>query len=202
MRGDSCFDAIASHFDTLVAKHGYHPCGCDYGDFSSQRLRFSILTQATDYSRKSVLDVGSGFGDFADYLKSHFSDVRYSGVDISREMVRMARERHPGLNIRHVNILDEDPGHFDIVVAVGIFYLLGSNARTLMRKIITRMFELANETVAFSTLSARAPVREPGEFFADPADTFNFCQSLCERVVLRHDYLRHDFTIYMYKSAR
>ena len=201
MQGDDRFDTIASHFDALVAKHGYHPCGCDYGGFESQQLRFSVLAQATNFSSKSVLDVGCGFGDYADYLKSHFANVDYSGVDISREMVRMAKERHPGFSIRRMNILAEDPGRFDIVAAVGIFYLLGQNAKTLMQELITRMLELANETVAFSTLSARAPVHELGEFFADPAETFNFCQTLCDQVVLRHDYLRHDFTIYMYKSG-
>lgn len=199
MPSENRFDAIGSHFDALVSKYGYHHCGQDYGSIESQQIRFSVLAQGTDYAGKSVLDVGCGFADYADYLKSRFEGVEYSGLDISREMIRLAKERHPELSIRRLNILEEDPGQFDVVIANGIFYLLGPDAKTVMEKMIARMFELAKETVAFSTLSVRAPVREPGEFYADPAVTFNFCQTICDRVVLRHDYLRHDFIIYMYK---
>ena len=47
----------------------------------------------------------------------------------------------------------------------------------------------------------------PGKFqggeevqYSDPSQVFRFCKSLSEWVVLRHDYLPHDFTIYMYKN--
>ena len=115
-------------------------------------------------------------------------------------MIRVAKERHSDLSIRRLNILDEDPGPFDIVIANGIFYLLGADAKTVMQELIARMFEIAKETVVFTSLSTRASVQNVGEFHADAAETFNFCQSLCDRMVLRHDYLQHDFAIYMYKS--
>ena len=199
MPSDSRFDAIGDHFDALVAKYGYSHCGQDYGRTESQQTRFKVLAQATDYTGKTVLDVGCGFADLADYLKSRFERVIYTGVDISREMIRVATERHPGMSIHRLNILEDDPGRFDIVIANGIFYLLGSDATAIMEKLIARMYEIAKEAVVFTSLSARAPVRESGEFHADAAETFTFCQTLCDRVVLRHDYLPHDFTVYMYK---
>lgn len=35
--------------------------------------------------------------------------------------------------------------------------------------------------------------------YVNPTEIFTYCKSLAQNVVLRHDYLPHDFTIYMYK---
>jgi hypothetical protein len=43
-------------------------------------------------------------------------------------------------------------------------------------------------------------VQEPGEFYADPVEIVRFCRSLTPWVVLRHDYLAHDFTVYLYRD--
>ena len=196
------FAAVGRYYDNLVARHGHSPFACDYGRPESQQIKFSVLAEVMPLSGKSILDVGCGFADYADYLEQKFTRVSYSGVDLSAAMVEGARKHRPDRSIRRLDILQDEPGRYDVVTANGIFYLLGSKAAPLMRRIVTRMFELSREAVAFNSLSAWAVDHEAGEFYADPLQTVDFCRTLTPWVVLRHDYHHRDFTIFMYRERR
>jgi len=60
-----------------------------------QELRFKVLCDIADLSGSSVCDVGCGFGDLLPYLRTHFADITYTGIDISPSLVHKARELHP-----------------------------------------------------------------------------------------------------------
>lgn len=198
--GSAVFASIGDYYNALVARYGHDPRACDYGRAESQQAKFKVLSEATPLAGKRVLDVGCGFADYAGFLEQRFPDVVYVGVDISQAMVDAARGLRADLSIQHLDILCQDPGRFDVVTANGIFYLLGENAPVMMRVLITRMFALACDVVAFNSLSAWAPDPQPDEYYADPLETLSFCRTLTPWVVLRHDYHPHDFTIYMYRS--
>lgn len=194
------FDDIGRYYDALVRRHGHSPEACDYGRRESQRIKFEILAQAAPLAGKSLLDVGCGFADFADFLAEVNPPASYTGWDISPAMVREAARLHQELEISRTNILTEPVGRrFDVVVANGIFYLLGEKAGELMQQFIVKMLATANEVVAFNSLSSWAIDQEPGEFYADPVATLEFCRTLTPRVALRHDYHSRDFTIYLRK---
>lgn len=194
---------IAAYYDGLVARYGHDPRACDYGHPASQRAKFQVLAEALALSGRRVLDVGCGFADFEGYLAQRHPGVHYEGVDVSPRMVAEARRLHPRLAIRRLDIFSEDPGGpYDLVTANGIFYLLGAEAESWMFRLVTRMYELCSEAVAFNTLSARAPDAQGDEFHADPGRVLAFCQGLTPWVTLRHDYHPRDFTVYLYRSAR
>jgi SAM-dependent methyltransferase len=199
----SPFGGIASYYDDLVNRFGHDPRACDYGRPTSQTTKFQLLSEVTPLQGLRLLDVGCGFADYADFLQARYGEVTYVGVDISPRMVDEARQLRPGLDLRLLNILHEKSAEtFDVVNANGIFYLLGAEAPELMRALIRRMFELSTVAVAFNSLSSWASVHEPSEFYADPIETLAYCRTLTPWVVLRHDYLAHDFTIYMYRDQR
>jgi predicted TPR repeat methyltransferase len=193
------FAEIGAYFDSLVERYGHNYRGLDYGHPQSQIKRFEVLASVCPLDGKRLLDIGCGFADFADFLRSRYDNVRYTGFDISEQMVRNARLLHPDLDIRRENILTATVDAYDVVTANGIFYLLGDNARPTMQKLIDRMFSIATEAVAFSSLSDVAREQVAGEFYASPSDVLAYCQSLTPRVVLRHDYHDCDFTVFMYK---
>lgn len=197
----SPFGAITAYYDRLVGQYGHDPRACDYGRPESQAAKFRVLAGATDYSGRSVLDVGCGFADFADALRRRFPDVRYHGVDLSPAMIARAKALRPDLDLRVANLMDlPGEGLYDVVTANGVFYLLGAEAPSLMPALVARMFSLARSVVAFNSLSAWAPDQDEGEFYADPAAALAFCRALTPRVVLRHDYHPRDFTLYLYKG--
>ncbi|MDA0183502.1 class I SAM-dependent methyltransferase [Solirubrobacter phytolaccae] len=200
MAEDDVFAGVASYYDGLVAEHGDSPRSADYGDPRSQQAKFAVLAAVEELRGARVLDVGCGLAHFADYLDEAGLGVTYTGVDLSAAMVGLARERRPDLDIRQANILHEDLGEFDVVLANGIFYLLGDDALSLMHGLVERMWSHAQRAVAFNSLSAWATDAEAEEFHADPAETVSWVRAtLTPRLVLRHDYHTRDFTVYAYR---
>lgn len=197
------FARIAGYYDGLVQKYGHDPRACDYGRAESQQIKFRVLSETMPLDNRSLLDVGCGFADFAGYLRSRFSGLQYSGIDLCPSMIAEAQRSHPELDLRVANIFDTSfDRSFDVVTANGIFYLLGEQAWPMMQRMIERMIALATSAVVFNSLSAWASDQELDEFYADPLQTVEFCRSLTPWVVLRHDYHPRDFTVYLYKTAR
>jgi len=193
------FGRIAKFYDERVDRYGNDPRACDYGRAESQLSKFKVLSEVGDLTGKHVLDVGCGFADYAVYLGKRFKRVKYMGIDISQRMIDEAKRLRPDLELRVLNILDDSFNEpFDVVTSNGIYYLLGEKGPELMRRIIRRMYALARNAVAFNSLSSYAPRKEPNEFYPDPLETFQFSREITPWVTLRHDYLPHDFTIYMY----
>jgi len=198
---NSAFSRIANFYDNLVKRYGHSPCACDYGRVESQQRKFSIMSQITDYSHATVLDVGCGFADFAEYLSQRFEGVKYHGVDLSRAMIAQARLVRPGLDLRVGNFLELPQNEsYDFITANGIFYLLGAQAESVMFKIISEMVRRSRRGVVFNSLSSWAKIHEKGEYYANPLEVVEKCRKLSPWITLRHDYLPHDFTIFISKE--
>jgi len=191
---------IENYYSGLISEHGHDPRACDYGRPESQQKKFNIISDIITPDHKTLLDVGCGFCDYADFLKEKYPHVDYNGVDITKDFVEKSKIRHPNLNIQHMDIMQADPGKFDVVTANGIFYLLDQEAEKFMQDLISRMYELCNKSVAFNSLSAWADDKEEGEFYADPLKTVEFCRSITPNITLRHDYHSRDFTIYLHRE--
>ena len=192
------FAQIADFYDQRVQNYGYDPRACDYGRSESQYRKFSVLASATNYNDLSVLDVGCGFADYASFLMERYSAIDYHGIDLSTAMIEKARQLRTDLDLRVANIFDlPESETYDIVSANGIFYLLGHEAPELMRRLVRKMFRHARRAVVFNSLSTWASVHEPREYYADPLEVMAWCRELSPWVSLRHDYLPHDFTIFV-----
>ena len=80
-----------------------------------------------------VLDIGCGWGGFAAYAAKHY-DVEVTGVTVSREQVKLAREICDGLPVC-IELLDyrDLQKTFDCIVSIGMFEHVGcTNYRTYM----------------------------------------------------------------------
>lgn len=192
---------VRRYFDQRLDVYGPTVRAVDWGSAESQRLRFRVLTEVGDLARKSVLDVGAGLGDLCGFLADAVPGVRYEGCDVNPRMVAAAVARYPGGRFRVADLLDETSpvsGPYDYVLASGLFYLRDEE---FLRATVARMFRLCTRGISFNSLSAWAERREPGEYHADPLGVLAFCRTLSSRVTLRHDYLPHDFTVYVYRHA-
>jgi SAM-dependent methyltransferase len=189
------FSRTAAFFDELVVRHGATFDALDYGSEATQRTRFEVIVELVDFTGRSVLDVGCGLAHFADFLESRQEGVRYTGIDVAPRMVEAARVRRPDLDLRYGNVLALGEERFDIVVANGIFYLLDGDAPAVMQRIVGAMWEHAMNAVVFTSLSTWGGAASGDEFRADPVDTLRFCGAFAPSLVLRHDYLPHDFAV-------
>lgn len=193
---------IGGYYDRLVDRYGHDPRAVDASSSETLLVRYRALAEVLDLSGKQVLEVGCGFGDLGDFLEQRYDGIRYTGIDISQRMIAEGQRVHPRLELRVGNVLDLEDGRYDVVLAQGIFYLLGTGAEEKMHALIEKMFELAREAVAFTTTSSWAERQDPSEFYADPARLLSFVRTLTPSLVLRHDYHPGDLAMYLYKPGR
>jgi hypothetical protein len=114
-------------------------------------------------------------------------------------MVARARRANLGTRFMVADIL-ADPTRYraDYVMSSGIFHL-GDQA--FMHRIIAAMYLASVKGVAFNSLSSWDDYHTQDEFFcADPLETLEFCRTLTAQILMRHDYLPHDFTIFLFKD--
>jgi trans-aconitate methyltransferase len=194
----SGYDYISNYYDSLVTKFGDSHKACDYGSEERQKVKFEVLAQFVNIEEAEILDVGCGTGKFYSYLQENKMIKKYHGIDLSQKMIDTCQQTYPNIHFSQKNILDVTE-KYDFLIANGIFYLIQNNPIYEMKKIINHMFELSKKGTAFNSLSSWATAQESNEFYADPFKILEFCSTLTPKIVLRHDYLPHDFTIYMYK---
>jgi ubiquinone/menaquinone biosynthesis C-methylase UbiE len=191
-------------YSGLVRKYGDDVRALDWGSRSSQEKRFQVLEEIGCLNGASVLDVGCGLGDLYARLKANGMRTRYTGLDITPEMIEMARKRFPEAQFCVGDLLN--PSHpiqsHDYLVSSGIFAKRRTAPLEFLKAMAGRMFRLSKRGVAFNCLSAWAEHKEKGEFYADPLKVLDYCRGLTPWVVLRHDYHPRDFTIYMYKAGK
>jgi hypothetical protein len=134
-------------------------------------------------------------------MQQQTMDIVYHGIDITPKMVELASSRFQTAKFEVGTIPQtEQKEAYDYVFASGIFYLVEDEPLLNMEQTIREMFARCKKGIAFNSLSSWAAQQTPGEFYASPADTIDFCKTLSPYVVLRHDYHLADFTVYIYKE--
>jgi 2-polyprenyl-3-methyl-5-hydroxy-6-metoxy-1,4-benzoquinol methylase len=85
---------VSHFFNESLRQYGYDPQSLGWIP-GTQEARFRVLTAIGDLEGCSVLDVGCGFGDLYEYLCRNGVNVDYTGVDLSPDLLEIARQRHP-----------------------------------------------------------------------------------------------------------
>ena len=197
---NSEFNKIREFYNNKVKEHGHSPKACDYGRPESQLTKFNVIANMANFECTSILDVGCGFGDFKRHLKNRFKEVDYTGIDLSDEMINLAKKIDPLIKVRKENIMNMQKGrYYDYIIANGIFYLLVERPETKMKEMVEKMFEHSKVGVIFNSLSTWADKKEDDEFYADPCKTLEWCSKISNKIQLKHDYMGHDFTVMLSK---
>ena len=196
---------IASYFDERARRFGDDPRALDWSSRTAQQARFRVLSEIGIETGHSVLDVGCGQGDFCLWLQENGIRVDYVGLDLSEQMLTVARAKVPHARLFKGSVcdLEAELGRFDWVVASGIFYLRQCEPYESMRSTVSSMFALADRGVAFNTLADwGGGTTENAEFRAIPAKVLELCRSSTPYVLMRADYHVADITLYLFKECR
>ena len=195
---------IRAFFAGEFEKYGYSYEALNWESQISQYTRFDVLSNIGEFEGKKLLDVGCGLGDFLKYLKIKKEKPAYTGIDICDEMIAGAKERFkksPDAKFMTGDILEvKNTSKYDFVISSGAFNMnLGANDK-MIREVLKKMHDMAKTAAAVSMLSKYDSFTDDRYYYYDPCEIFDFCKGFCEKVVLRHDYMSHDFTVIMYKN--
>ena len=178
--------SVAEYFDNL-AKHGRTYQASDAGSREALVARWDVMADALEDG--TILQVGCGHGDFADYV----GHPHYTGIEISPHSAQMAQDA--GHHVICMDVLDVKRGEWDYVVGQGLFYK--QKDYETCEKILAKMWELATKAVVVTTILDGQGL---DELWLGLPKLLEWVEMLgCEKWTLRHDYLPNDVCLYLYK---
>ncbi len=191
---------LISFFNHHLNKFGDRPEALRWTP-SGQLKRFhALLDIAPDLNNRTILDYGCGKGDLYKFLKQREIKVQYTGVDINKNLIALAQKKYPEC-VFNVMSIDEAPleGLFDYIFLCGVFNLRVPGVQQDLREAMVRLFRHCRRGLALNALSSHTPTKAPELNYTSPEDMVKFAiENLSPSVVLRHDRLENDFTLFVY----
>lgn len=194
-------------FNASLAEHGESFKALRWGSEASQTVRFQALARIGDLAGCRVLDIGCGFGDLFGYLRKQGTACDYHGVDINSNLLAVARKKYPEARFSQADILaDGWSEKGDYVLSSGLFGMGVTPWTPFVEAMLERMFALAERGLGFNMQSSWSPECYPNglptEMDFDPLRWLDYCrQRLSRRIAFHHDYLPHDYTVFVYPEA-
>ena len=196
---------IASQRDAFK-RHGFHPNALLWSSKEIQETRFNIIANIGIQAGDSVLDIGCGFGDFNAYLKRTKRSISYTGIDLSQELIEEGRKHYPDAHLVVGDLFDFNPDQdsFDYVTLSGTLNRKFDGASQYTYAVISRMFDTCRKGIAFNLLDARdewTASRWDLQSF-QPGEIIEFVAGLSSDYTLVDNYLKNDFSVYVYKETK
>jgi ubiquinone/menaquinone biosynthesis C-methylase UbiE len=190
-------------YERRLRQFGYSPQTLGWGKKGRQDVRFQVLAQyALRMPESSVLDVGCGFADLYDFLLRHGWHGQYTGTDIVPGLLKVARERHPHLDLRENDLTSNAASLnvYDFVMASGVLNarLKSGNNKEHIRDMLNAMHRHARVAVCADFLSTYVEFQEPRNWHTDPGWVLGVARQVSRRVLLRHDYMPYEFALFIF----
>ncbi|MCB0354152.1 MAG: class I SAM-dependent methyltransferase [Bdellovibrionales bacterium] len=197
-------ETVEHYYSGKLREHGATPQGVDWNSKESQFLRFAQLVKILPEEKGdfSLLDYGCGFGSLLDFLRQRGFTGKYTGLDVSDEMLAKGRDLYgEGETLNWISELSSSET-FDFVVASGIFNVRLTHSDEEWEKYFHSTLDQirfhCRKGFAFNVLTSYSDAEYMREylFYADPSKIFDYCKrKYSKRVALLHDYPLYEFTV-------
>jgi len=193
---------------------GYNIKTLGWGTKEQQEYRFiQTLDNNIEFKRKSILDIGCGFGDYFNFLsESNINISEYIGYDINSDLINEAKKNcSANISTFYVkNIIDrEEKDIADIGVMLGV---LNFNLKDKMDNLeysklfIKKAFSMVKDVLIVDFLSTKFTKeyeKEDFVFYHNPIEILEFAFTLSDNVILKHNYSpipQKEFMLFIYKG--
>ncbi len=196
---------IIKRYAVRFQKYGIDVRTLNSGSIEKQFIRHEVHASIGKIKGHAVLDIGCGFADFYSYLKEKSeSPSLYIGWDIVEAFIDINRERFPEctFELRDALSLKDCNLEVDYIIMSQVFnnkYKTIDNG-DLVKEVLKNAFSIARKGVSIDMMSSYVDYREEKLYYFQPEEMFCFAKGLTRYVVLRHDYLPFEFTLYLYKK--
>lgn len=208
------YEEIYKHYEKTLKAYGPTYKGMDWPKLEDVFKRFKVQLDIVESNTKfkngiSLLDLGCGVGHLLDFIKNETSlNVSYTGVDISKEMIKNAKNRHPENVFEAKDILTTplSSSQFDFVIMNGVLTeklsLSFDEMKDFATRIISKAFSYANHGIAFNVMSSHVDWERNDLFHWPVDDLLGFLtKNLSRNIQIRMDYGLYEYTVYVFKSS-
>ena len=199
---------IEQYYSEKIERYGPVAQGVDWKDQDSHQLRHFQMARILPPSSFEICDVGCGYGDFYTFLKNSYTDFTFTGVDLSREMIRHAQDKFKNDPVPQFNLVQNnlEIPQCQFLTANGLFNLKFEHNTTdwltFVYQSMEDFFDKANETMAISFLSSYndPEFRRDDLFYADPCLVYDFAmKNLSRSSAILSDYPLFEFVLVVKK---
>lgn len=195
-------ESIIRRYSKRLKEFGYDPKTLGWGK-QRHKLRYYILLSQWELTNKSILDFGCGFGDMFSYCKEMGVNVIYEGIDINPELIAEGEKIYPQANLKVRDIFEEGlDKKYDYIFSSGVHNLKLKNNDEFVEKTFQLFDKYSLEGFAVNFVSNHVDYKDEHLFYADPSKILNLALSYTNRVILRHDYMPFEFTVFIDKRDR
>ena len=166
-----------------------------------------LITLRKDTDQVTLLDFGCGTAHLLNFIsKNSFSNVIYSGLDISEKFVTVCKGKYPETSFYCGDVLNPNfkLPTFDYIVMNGVFTekrdLTFEEMWDYFTQMITKVYSLCNKGVAFNVMSKQVDWEREDLFHVSLDKLASFlCLNVTRDFVFRNDYGLYEYTVYIYK---
>jgi len=200
-------ERVADYYAEKVRQHGETAHGVDWNSTESQETRFGqLLGIVPPGGEYSLLDYGCGYGAIIEVLIERGQAIRYTGYDVSEEMILRARRLHPDDQYDFTTD-EEELAPSDYVIASGILNVKFDTPKPQWKdyvlETLDNLHRLSLKGFAFNALTSYSDLEYMRDdlFYAEPSWLFDHCKrTYSGQVALLHDYGLYEFTILVRKN--
>ena len=207
-----------ARYSARYQRLGYDVKTLGWGTTEQQIYRFrQTLDSSVDFNGRSIIDIGCGFGDYYDFLKSTGITLSsYTGWDVNPDLVNEAKIRHfsrkeANFQVQDMFKIPEKTEPFcDIGVSLGTlnFNLKeGFDNLNYSKLFIRKAFSIVREALIVDFLSSFRHELYPQEdfvYYHDPRVMMEFASTLSPDFILKHNYTpipQKEFMLIIYKQS-
>lgn len=205
------YDKIVRHYEDCLDQHGDTHKGVDWPNPEDAEVRYSVMLGITTFhdanGTTSILDFGCGTGHLLEYISGNTEmHIEYSGLDISKKFVDVARSKFPNNTFYCLDILETPIGRtFDFIVMNGVFTekreLSFDEMWEYFTNILKVVFDYSDKGIAFNVMSKNVDWEREDLFHVSLDKLTDFLvKNLTRNFVIRNDYGLYEYTVYVYKN--
>ncbi len=179
------YQPIADYYSQRATLYGASPLGVDWSCIATQQMRFVQLLKICDFSQPvSVNDLGCGYAALRSFIDQSVPavSVDYLGIDVSAEMIRLARAELARFAGSDAVMGSSSPRMADYSVASGTFNVAIDHERdewTAMTETALRdMVSTSRRGSAVNFLADRGGKAVPGLYRTAPGHWADFCRQV------------------------
>lgn len=194
-------EVLIDFYTSQLMLHGDRPEALRWSP-SGQVIRYDALCQLSDsINGASVIDYGCGKGDLYGYWISRGIKPRYTGLDITPELIELARLKYPQCNF-NVQDIEETPleDEFDLGFICGVFNNRVDGATGSLKNSMRLLFDRLKVGLAVNALSSNCLHKDFQINYIDPDELLDYAKrKITSNAELRLDMVKGDIFLFLYK---